>query len=247
MSDSTFDINTVIEDAKKVITDPAGFYREMPTEGGYANPVIFVAVMAAVTGLMVAIFSVIGLGGSAMMAGAVGFAAIFMVPIFMVIGSFIGAAIAFVIWKLMGSDKDYEVAYRCVAYTMAILPILTIVSIIPYLGVVVRAVWGFFLMSTASVEVHKLSAQTAKIVFGVLFGLSLLFGLSAENTARKWESKAKKWEQAAEGASVNMEDMFENVEDMTAEEAGEKVGEFLKGLEKAAREMEEAEKEAKND
>ena len=44
MSDSqatNFDFGTVIDDAKKVITDPIAFYRSMPTTGGYANPLIF--------------------------------------------------------------------------------------------------------------------------------------------------------------------------------------------------------------
>ncbi|MEM7358865.1 MAG: Yip1 family protein [Pseudomonadota bacterium] len=246
MSDNTFNLATVIDDAKKVITDPAGFYREMPTEGGYTNPVIFVAVMAAVTGILGAVFSVIGFGGNAIMAGAAGFAAIIIMPIAMVIFSFIGAAILFVIWKLMGSEKDYEVAYRCAAYCTAILPIVTLLSLIPYVGTIIQSIWAFFLITTASVEVHKLPAQTSKIVFGVILGLLLLFSLSAENTARKWEKKAKKWEQAAGGAAVNMENMLEDVDDMTAEEAGEKFGEFLKGMEKAARELEEAEKE-KND
>lgn len=32
----SFNLATVIEDAKKVIANPVGFYREMPTTGGYA-------------------------------------------------------------------------------------------------------------------------------------------------------------------------------------------------------------------
>ena len=96
MSDSTFNLGTVIEDAKKVITDPVGFYRAMPTEGGYANPLIFVVVMGAITGLMISIFSLIGFGGAgAMMSGGIALAAVIMFPIMSVIGSFIGAAVFF--------------------------------------------------------------------------------------------------------------------------------------------------------
>jgi uncharacterized membrane protein YdjX (TVP38/TMEM64 family) len=40
-----------------------------------------------------------------------GFGAIIFMPIAVAIGSFIGAAILFVIWKLMGSQEDYETAY----------------------------------------------------------------------------------------------------------------------------------------
>jgi len=240
MSENSFSLATVIDDAKKVITNPIGFYKEMPTSGGFSDPLIFAVVLAAVTGLVVTVFSVIGLGGGAAMAGAAGLAALILLPIFAVIASFIGAAILFVIWKLMGSDKDYEVAYRCVAYTFAIMPVLALVGIIPYLSVIVRAAWLFVLFYAASTEVHKLSASTSKIVFGVLAALSLVVGLKGEHTARNFESK---WQPAVEESKLpKVFGDVENMEDMTAEEAGQKVGEFLKGLEKAAKEMEEREK-----
>lgn len=59
---STFDLGKLVEDAKAVITNPVGFYRNMPKTGGYAEPVIFVLVMAAIAGLLAAVFSFIGVG-----------------------------------------------------------------------------------------------------------------------------------------------------------------------------------------
>lgn len=61
-------------------------------------------------------------------------------PIAVAIGSFIGAAILFVIWKLMGSQEDYETAYRCGAYLMALAPITTLINVIPYAGAIISLV-----------------------------------------------------------------------------------------------------------
>jgi len=251
MSENTFNLGTVIEDAKKVITNPIGFYREMPTEGGYVNPLIFVVVMAAITGLLTAIFSLIGLGVSGMMVGGAALGAIIFFPIMAVIGSFIGAAIIFVIWKLMGSEKNYEVAYRCVAYSFAIGPVVTIISIIPYLGTIIKSLWGSFLLFVASTEVHKVKASTAKIVFGILAVISLLFGVSSERATRNFTNTVDRFGKAAEqfensykpGSIGKAIENMENVDEMTPEEAGKQMGEFLKGLGEFSKGLEESVKE----
>jgi hypothetical protein len=221
MSENSFDINTVISDAKKVITNPFQFYREMPTTGGLVNPLIFVLVMAVATAIITAVLSFVGLGMAPMMSGGSAMSAIIFFPIMIAIGSFIGAAIMFVIWKLMGSDKDYETAYRCVAYSMAIAPIVAVISIIPYLGGVVKTLWGMYILYAASIETHAIKTQTAKMVLAILAVIGILVGISSERVARS--------------TSAYLDNLsIENIDEMTPEEAGEKMGEFLKGLEKGA-------------
>ena len=129
MSDqTTFDINQVIAQAKAVITNPVGYYQTMPKTGGYGNPVIFVAVMGAVMGLITAVLSFFG-SAAGMMAAGLG--AIIVMPIFAVLGAFIGAAILYVIWKLMGSAESYETAFRCQASVAAIYPISALLARAP--------------------------------------------------------------------------------------------------------------------
>jgi len=164
-ADSGFNLGTVIDTAKAVITSPVSFYKSMATGGGLAEPVIFVVVMAVLTAIVAMVYGILGLGMGGV---AIGIGAIIFIPIFSVIGSFIGAAILFVIWKLMGSDKNYETAYRCVAYAFAIVPVMAIISFIPYIAGIIQKIWSAFLMYVASTEVHKIKAQTAKIVFGIL-------------------------------------------------------------------------------
>lgn len=214
-----FNLRRVIDDAVRVITQPVDFYRGMGKTGGYAEPVIFVIVMAVALGLLLTVFSLFGggrLGGMAM-----GWAAFIVFPIFAVIGSFIGGAILFVIWKLMGSEEPFETAYRCVAFATAIYPVMGLLSLIPYLGTIVGVVWGMYLMITASVEVHQRQRNNALLVFGILGALLLLFNISGERRARQFDAHFAQLEQSAD-----------KLEEKSPEEAGKAVGEFLKGMEK---------------
>ena len=98
MTGSSFDINGVIQDALQMVSRPVEFYRRMPHTGGYVEPIIFLVVMAFVAGVILTVFSLFGtdLVGSM----AIGVWVIVMFPIMALIGSFMGAAILFVIQPL---------------------------------------------------------------------------------------------------------------------------------------------------
>ncbi|MAT93057.1 MAG: hypothetical protein CME59_10695 [Halioglobus sp.] len=236
-----FDLGTVIAQATQVITDPGGFYRGMAKGGGYSEPLIFALVMGVVSGLVFGVLSIIGLTG----AGAAGLGAVIFMPIGLLIGSFIGAAILFVIWKLMGSPENYETAYRCVAYSTGILPVVTIIGIIPYLGTVVRVIWGIWLMIIASTEVHGRSQQTAMIVFGVLGLLGLFSGLSGEHASRNVQEAVERNAAELEQRMQSLENLGVNKDgEIDPEKMGRAMGEFFKGMEEAAREAEQAAQES---
>lgn len=218
----TFDLGQVVERARMVITNPGGFYQQMPRSGGFANPTIFVAVMALATGVLAAVLSIFSSGVGPM---GVGLAAIIIYPIFAVIGAFIAAAVLFVIWKLMGSEQDYETAFRCWSSATALYPIAVILSLIPYLGALVGVAWGTWLMIEASVAVHQRTRRTATIVFGILGLLAAFSNVSSEYAARQMADR--------------MSDFSSNYENMSPEDAGRQMGEFLKGLEDAANKEEQ--------
>lgn len=221
-------LNTIVEDAIKVVTDPAGFYRDMKKTGGFADPVIFVLVMAVIMGIVIAIFSLFGIGMVGVMAA--GFGAIIIMPIFAVIGSFIGATVMFVIWKLMGSGESYETAYRCVAYAAALYPITAVLGLVPYLGSVVGVIWGMYLMIIASTQVHGLNQKTAYTVFGILGALMVVVSIGNEMASRKMSSVMQDMEEQF----GNIDEQLEQSGEMTPEQAGKAMGEFLKGFSEAA-------------
>jgi len=226
MEDSNrFDLSIIVETAKRVITDPTEFYQSMPPTGGYGNPIVFVVVLGVAGGLIGSIWALFGAGPAAGLAS--GLASVIMLPVFMVIGSFIAGLILFVIWKLMGSTYGYETAYRCVAFSMAILPVVAVVGLIPYLGQILQTAWACWLMYIASIHVHKISTGTAKIVFAVLAALLLLSNVSTEYQARKMQKFAENFEEKM--PAVNPLN-----EELDATEMGKAAAGFLTGLQEGS-------------
>lgn len=213
----TLFMNTMVQ----VITNPVDFFRSMPKEGGYVEPLVFMVVMGVMAGIVRSIFSLFGVGfvGTSIMA----IASIVFVPIFVAIFGFVGAAILYVIWKLLGSEESFEVAYRCGAYAAAITPITALVNPIPYIGPIIGILWMTYLMVIASVEVHNIQVKTAWIVFGILCAVFVLGSVSSQMAARNLTTKMDR-----------LQKQLGTTEDMTPEEAGKKVGEFLKGMQEGA-------------
>ncbi len=217
-------IETIIETVKQVITNPVGFYRNMPKVGGFVDPLIFAVVLGAVCGVVDAVVSVIRFG-SWMTFGMV-LRCVIAAPIGALIGGFIGAAIMFVIWKLMDSKESYETAYRCGAYSMAIMPVMYL----PYVGIYIYMGWSLYLVVTASIEVHGIPAKKAWKVFGIITGVCLLLMLTSYSCANKVQRNLGSYSQQTGKNSGK------NAEDMTPEEAGKAAGEAAAAFMKAMQE-----------
>jgi hypothetical protein len=244
METKSIDLASIQKTAISVLTSPSAFFREMPKTGGFVEPLIFMVIMGIISGLIQTIFSLISLnitGGMAM-----GVASIILVPIFAVIGGFIGAAILFVIWKLLGSKETYETAYRCGAYISLLMPIITVLGIIPYLGSAVAIVLYIYFLVIASVEVHKIPSQKAWLVFGIIGAILIIMNISAQMSARKLSKEAGKFQEKMEETSKTMKKQVEQMQKQTediqkqaeemmqkqAEEAKKAVEEMQKQLEK---------------
>ena len=89
-----FDIQQIIAQAREVITRPVNYFQSMQKTGGFGDPVVFVAVMGAVAGVIAAVFALFGSDGG-LLAAVVG--ALIFGPLMAVLGAFIGAAVLYVI------------------------------------------------------------------------------------------------------------------------------------------------------
>jgi len=210
-------VTSVKNTAVQVITDPMGFFRYMQRGGGYVEPLLFMVVMGVISGILQTLLGIVGLGvsGTLFVVGA----SIILVPIFVAIFGFVGAGIVFLIWKFLGSQQTFECAYRCIAFSGAISPVTTVLNVIPYIGPVIGIGWMTFLMVVASVEVHDVTPRMAWTVFGILAAVLIIGSLSSQMTARKYATQFDKLEK--EVGKIN---------EMSPEEAGKKMGEFLKGM-----------------
>lgn len=197
-SGGPIDFEAIPRIAIKIITNPVDFYQNMNKSGGYVEPLVFMVALSVVAGVLSAVLSLFGFGmATAMTAGLI---AVILIPIFVIIFSFIGAGIAYVIWKMMGSQEDFETAFRCVAYTAAISPINAVLGVIPYLGTIVSALWPMALLVIASIHVHRRSAQLSWGVFGALGILLVLMGLGSERASRQMADEMQDWQQMMEEA-----------------------------------------------
>ncbi len=224
MDSKSIDFAAIPKTAIKVVTSPAEFFRDMPKTGGFVEPLVFLVIMGALSGVIGGLFLALSsiLGFNLYPGAQMGTTAIIMLPIMYAIGSaifgFVTAAMLFVIWKLMGSGESYETAYRCVAYLAALSPITTALGIIPYLGGAIGLVIITYYFVTASVQTHGIPAQRAWVVFGVLAAILIVFSVSAQIAARRF---ARNMEQAAEswkGASEEMQKAAEEMQNKMEEE-----------------------------
>ncbi len=204
---------------QKIIMAPAVFFREMPKSGGFVDPLIFMVVMGFLAGIVGAIVALLGIGLRVSFMMAIG--SVIIVPVFTVIFGFIGAGVLFLIWKLMGSQETYEVAFRCLAYATAISPITGLFGAIPYIGGALGLVWMTYLLVNASTEVHNLQARTSWIVFGAICAVLALTSINSQITARKTARRLE-----------TLQNQMGQINQMKPEEAGKAVGEFLKGVQK---------------
>jgi hypothetical protein len=227
--------------AVNVVTNPAGYFRGMPKTGGFLEPLVFAVIMGFIAGIIQAILGFIGLGHAGGYGGAMmgSFVVIIFMPIAAAIGSFIGAAILLVIWKLMGSQENYETAYRCGAYLMALAPITGIIGVVPYAGgLMTMAIYVLYLV-VASIHVHNQPSQKAWLVFGIIGVIFALLGIYAEYKTRNMGSEMDKWRKV--GKDMRKE-YRESAKEM--EKSSEELQKKAEGMAKQyQREAEEARRE----
>jgi len=241
------DINfaAIPQTAINVVTKPAEFFQGMPKTGGFLEPLVFAIAMGLIAGIIQAILGFIGLGpaggyGSGGMMSSFGM--IIFMPIAAAVGSFIGAAILFVIWKLMGSQENYEAAYRCGAYLMALAPITAIINVVPYAGgILSMAIYIFFLV-TASIHVHNIPSQKAWLVFGIIGVIFALFFVYSEYKARHMGTEMEKWRKMGENMRKEYQDQAKDTEKSSEEmraQAEEMAKQFKEQAEEAKRQAEQ--------
>jgi len=205
MEGSKIDFAKIPRKAMNVLTSPSEFFKEMPKTGGFVEPLAFMIAMGVVAGLLQSILSVLRFQVGAGM--AMGLGSVIILPIMIGIFGFVGAAILFFIWKLMGSRESYETAYRCGAYIGVLTPISVLLHLIPFVGAAGSVLLMTFFLVTASVAVHDIPSRKAWLVFGIIGGLLVFFSVSAEFAARRFVREAAEYQKKAEEAQRALEQM----------------------------------------
>ncbi|NOR49197.1 MAG: hypothetical protein GQ533_14340 [Methanosarcinaceae archaeon] len=132
--------NNFVNTWNDVVKHPNDFFRNMPVSGGYRDPLIFAIVNYIIAAILASVSSVMQTRTLAesevvpeimvSMSQGMGLLNLVTAPIFNIIGLFIGAAILFVCFKIMGGSGTYEGTVRIMAYTSIVSVILGIIGII---------------------------------------------------------------------------------------------------------------------
>lgn len=214
MEQKGIDVSAMLQTAVKVVTSPADFFREMPKTGGYKEPLLFMVLMGALNGLVTAVLGIFGL--AMVFSTGMAIASIIIYPVMYAVFGFIGAALVFVIWKLMGSAEPYETSYRCVASIAAFMPITSILNVIPYIGVLASLALLTWIYVLASVGTHKLPAQKSWLVFGIigaaLFLMSLGAGMASRSMQHGTQQQIEEMQKSAEEMKQKLEEMRKEME-----------------------------------
>ena len=132
---------------KKVITTPGDFFKEMPTSGGYGEPLKFAVVNYIIAGIGLTLVS---LGGAFFM--------IVAMPIIGIIGLFISGAILYICFKIVGGSGSYEGTVRMLSYISAV----NAVAWIPILGWII-ALYVIYLWIVGGTFVHNITTMRSVI------------------------------------------------------------------------------------
>ena len=137
---------------KNVMKNPRRFIEQMPTEGGYSDPVKFAAISYLVAGI-----------GLTLITAGVGFPLIIIMPIMGIIGIFIGGLFLHIFFKVVGGKGTYEGTVRLLAYASATMAL----SWIPLVGILAN-LYMIYMEVMGGTKIHKISTLSSLIAVLVL-------------------------------------------------------------------------------
>ncbi len=158
-----------VETWRRVITDPHGFFVDMPEAGGLGDPLGFLALCAAVNAV----------GHLLLGAGAPGAAAVFAGS---VVAAFVGAALLVLVAQhLFHGRAGFEPTFRVVAYSAA----PSVVDWVPVVGWIAR-LYRLYLVVRGLERVQGLDTRSAVLTIVVTWAVVVISALGFMGPWRAW-------------------------------------------------------------
>jgi hypothetical protein len=175
--------NAFVETLVRVLTKPDGAFRAMKIEGGLVEPLIYALIGGWLGGVVAFLFSLgfksMGLFANrdnafgmltGMGIGSIAF--IILLPVMIVIGLFIGAAIVHLCLMIVGgANKTFEATFRVLAFSQGSTGPL---QMIPVCGGLIAGVWGLVVTCIGLARAHETGTERA--VFAVFLPLLVCCG-----------------------------------------------------------------------
>ena len=161
MATREFEVRSNIEEFptvwQRVVTDPLGFFAEMPETGGLGQPALFLALCAAINALGHLLF-VVGIGG--------------MIGVFVwqLVAAFITAGVSVLIAQnLFGGRAGFEPTFRVVAYAWAPL----VIGWVPIIGRI-ALIYSAYLMIRGLERVQGIDAARSVLTVVLTAGALII-------------------------------------------------------------------------
>ncbi|MDQ6654673.1 MAG: YIP1 family protein [Verrucomicrobiota bacterium] len=166
-----------------VLLHPEQAFRVMRREGGLTDPLLFVLIMGSLGGLASFAFSAMlhaaGIGAThsprwaAMFGlGVASFFMLLLVPVFVVIGSFVSAAIAHLCLMLLGgANRPFETTLRVICFSGGSANLL---QLVPMCGGLLAGLWSLVLNCIGLARAHE--TDTWRAVLAVLLPMLVCCG-----------------------------------------------------------------------
>jgi hypothetical protein len=174
--------NAFVETLAMVLTKPGEAFTVMKREGGLGEPLIYALIGGCLGGIVSLLFS-LGLNSvgffdrhntfAAMTGMGVGSAAfIVLVPLFIVIGLFIGSAIVHLCLMIVGgANQSFETTFRVIAFSQGSTGPL---QMIPICGGLIAGVWALVCNCIGLARAHE--TDTGRAVLAVFLPLIVCCG-----------------------------------------------------------------------
>lgn len=160
---------------KEIILRPSDFYKRMPTAGGYADPLTFVAICHLINVLMFifvrpSLLTLVGLHDPRLNFSIL--STVILMPIIGIVSVFIMALIFNLLYKVFGGTGSYEGTVKFLSYASA----PTILTWIPIIGLI-AGIYGMYLYIIGGMVVHNVSMKKSTILVLPFALLALFYGV----------------------------------------------------------------------
>jgi hypothetical protein len=169
---------------KQLLLNPAKTFRNMPREGGFSEPLITLATIGFISGILKVFVNFCFMANGARIGLFTALSALIIMPIIVIGLGYLGAFLLSMLMRLVGSEDNLELALRVTAYLAIISPVAVVILPIPYAGNLVLFAILAYLLVAAGIEVYQLNSNTAWLLFGLGVGLLALLSLGSEITTR---------------------------------------------------------------
>lgn len=165
-------VQSFVDTVRRLIREPAGFFRGLTRAGDFINPAIFALICYEVFVILGGLLALAGVGGDQGFGGLI--ASIILAPIFLAIGLLIGSGIIHLLVRLIVGARNagFEATFRVVSYSQ----VVNLVSWIPFIGPLL-GLYGLYLGVVGVREVHGTTTGKAALVVLIPAAVVLLLVL----------------------------------------------------------------------